>query len=127
MKTFRSLDRLHRSPQFGAACLSPRRMVTLLVVACLWHSSAIAETSDRKWVASWASSMQGAYVYSPPAPLDNPMHIYAINPDLRFAFPNATTDGAVEQTFRLIVKPDLFGEEYRLRFSNFFGTQAGDV
>ena len=68
--------------------------------------------------------MQGAYVYSPPAPLDSPFHIYAINPDLRFAFPNATTDGAVEQTFRLIVKPDLFGEGYRLRFSNFFGTQA---
>jgi hypothetical protein len=58
-----------------------------------------------------------------PAPLDDQRHIYAINPDLRFAFPNATSDGAVEQTFRLIVKPDLLGEEYRLRFSNFFGTQ----
>ena len=56
--------------------------------------------------------------------LYNPTHIYAINPDLRFAFPNATIDGAVEQTFRLIVKPDLFGEHYRLRLSNFFGTQA---
>ena len=99
-------------------------MVPLLVVACLWHSSVIAETSDRKWVATWASSMQGAYVYSAPAPLDDLRHIYAINPDLRFAFPNATTDGAVEQTFRLIVKPDLFGDNYRLRFSNFFGTQA---
>src|SRR3984885_2041682 len=124
MKTFCPLNRLHRSPQFGAPSLSPRRMVTLLVLACLWHSSAIAETSDRKWVASWASSMQEAYVYSPPAALESPLHLYAINPDLRFAFPNATTDGAVEQTFRLIVKPDLFGEEYRLRFSNFFGTQA---
>jgi lysophospholipase L1-like esterase len=68
--------------------------------------------------------MQGAYVYSPPSAFDNPTHIYAINPDLRFAFPNATVDGAVEQTFRLIVKPDLFGERYRLRFSNFFGTQS---
>jgi enterochelin esterase-like enzyme/lysophospholipase L1-like esterase len=124
MKAFRSLDRRHRSPQFGAACWSPGVTVTLLVVAHLWHSSAIAETSDKKWVASWASSMQGAYVYSPPAPLDSPFHLYAINPDLRFAFPDATTDGAVEQTFRLIVKPDLFGENYRLRFSNFFGTQA---
>ena len=37
--------------------------------------------------------MQGAYVYSPPAPLDSPFHIYLINPDLRFAFPNATADG----------------------------------
>src|ERR1700722_11211020 len=124
MKAFRSLGRLHRSPQFGAACWSPGVTVTLLVVACLWHSSAIAETSDKKWVASWASSMQGAYVYSPPAPLDSPFHIYAINPDLRFAFPNATTDGAVEQTFRLIVKPDLFGQGSPLRFLNFFGPQA---
>jgi enterochelin esterase-like enzyme/lysophospholipase L1-like esterase len=123
MKPFRSIDRLHRLSQFGAACLSPCRMVALLALVYLWHSSAIAETSDKKWVASWASSMQGAYVYSPPAALDSPFHIFAINPDLHFAFPNATTDGAVEQTFRLIVKPDLFGEDYRLRFSNFFGTQ----
>jgi enterochelin esterase-like enzyme/lysophospholipase L1-like esterase len=124
MKTFYSLDRLHRSPRFSAACLSPLIRATLLVVACLWHSSAISETPGKKWVASWASSMQGAYVYSPPSALENPTHVYAINPDLRFAFPNATVDGAVEQTFRLMVKPDLFGEHYRLRFSNFFGTQA---
>lgn len=86
--------------------------------------SAIAQERQdgKKWAACWASAMQGAYAYIPPIPPTNPFHIYDINPDLRFAFLNAT-DGAVDQTFRLIVKPDLFGEEYRLRFSNFFGTQ----
>jgi lysophospholipase L1-like esterase len=41
-----------------------------------------------------------------------------------FAFPNGNTDGVVDQTLRLIVKPDLWGRFVRLRFSNFFGTQA---
>jgi lysophospholipase L1-like esterase len=47
----------------------------------------------------------GGLCLIPPIPPTNPYHIYAINPDLRFAFPNAA-DGAVEQTFRLIIKPD---------------------
>jgi len=111
--------------QSRASLLSRVAAVVLLAASVGLNSLvSLAEEGPKKWVASWASSMQGAYVYSPPAPLDSPFHIYLINPDLRFAFPNATTDGAVEQTFRLIVKPDLFGEDYRLRFSNFFGTQA---
>jgi lysophospholipase L1-like esterase len=76
----------------------------------------------KKWAACWASAMQGVYAYLPPVPLNNPYHVYETNPDLRFAFPKVT-DGAVEQTFRLVIKPDLFGDEYRLRFSNFFGSQ----
>ena len=44
-------------------------------------------------------------------------------PDLSFALPNGATEGAVEQTFRLIVKPDLWGSIVRLRFSNNFGSQ----
>ena len=137
MDKFRLLDRIHRSShchtrfpkralhQARASLLSRVAVVVLLAASVGLNSPAsLAQEGPKKWVASWASSMQGAYVYSPPAPLDSPFHIYAINPDLRFAFPNATTDGAVEQTFRLIVKPDLFGEGYRLRFSNFFGTQA---
>src|SRR5712691_690641 len=44
-------------------------------------------------------------------------------PDLEFAFPSAET-GANDQTFRLMVRPDLWGDRFRLRFSNFFGTKA---
>src|SRR5439155_20414433 len=39
----------------------------------------------------------------------------------RFAFPDAA--GAHDQTFRLIVKPDLWGHRLRLRFSNVYGDQ----
>jgi lysophospholipase L1-like esterase len=66
----------------------------------------------QKWVTVWAGSAQGPY------PIGNP----SAQPDLRFAFPAAQT-GARDQTFRLIVLPDLWGREARLRFSNVFGTK----
>src|SRR5215472_13187328 len=66
----------------------------------------------QKWVTVWAGSAQGPY------PIGNP----SAQPDLRFAFPSAET-GARDQTFRLIVLPDLWGREGRLRFSNVFGTK----
>jgi lysophospholipase L1-like esterase len=43
-------------------------------------------------------------------------------PDQRFAFPNPAT-GARDQTMRLIVRPSIWGQQARLRFSNVFGTQ----
>ncbi len=66
----------------------------------------------QKWVTAWAASAQGPY------PVGNP----SAQPDLRFAFPSAQT-GARDQTFRLIVLPDLWGREARLRFSNVYGTR----
>ena len=42
-------------------------------------------------------------------------------PELEFAFESAA--GAIDQTFRLIIKPDLWGNRVRLRLSNTFGTQ----
>ena len=67
----------------------------------------------QKWVTSWAGSVQGPY------PVGNP----SAQPDLRFALPSQET-GAKDQTFRLIVKPDLWGQKVRLRFSNAFGAKA---
>jgi len=46
-----------------------------------------------------------------------------IQPDLAFPFPNANTTGANNQTIRSIVKPDLWGDTMRVRFSNVFGNQ----
>lgn len=111
--------RSHRSRSNSANVSALTASVMLLVIG-----AAVAQErpEGKKWAACWASAMQGVYAYLPPVPLNNPYHIYETNPDLRFAFPKAT-DGAVEQTFRLIVKPDLFGDEYRPRFSNFFGSQ----
>jgi lysophospholipase L1-like esterase len=67
---------------------------------------------DQKWVVSWTGSAQGPY------PVGNP----SAQPDQRFAFPNAET-GANDQTFRLIVRPDIWGQQVRLRFTNVFGTR----
>ena len=44
-------------------------------------------------------------------------------PDLSFALPRGDTEGATDQTFRLIVKPDLWSKTIRLRFSNTFGSR----
>jgi lysophospholipase L1-like esterase len=67
---------------------------------------------SQKWVASWAGSVQGPY------PVGNP----TAQPDLRFAFPVAEA-GARDQTFRLIVRPDIWGRQTRLRFSNALGVR----
>src|SRR3984893_11379855 len=64
-----------------------------------------------KWVTAWAASVQGPY------PVGNP----SAQPDQRFAFP-LPADGARDQTFRMIVRPDVWGRQGRLRFSNAFGT-----
>lgn len=76
----------------------------------------------RKWAATWATSIQSAYVL-PTTPQGAAVSAFDPQPDLRFALPNATTSGAVNQTFRIIVKPDLWGRRMRVRFSNVFGTQ----
>ncbi len=67
-----------------------------------------------KWVATWAASVHGPY------PSGNP----SAQPDLRFAFPDPAA-GANDQSFRLIVKPDLWGDRFRIRLSNAFG--AGTI
>jgi lysophospholipase L1-like esterase len=65
-----------------------------------------------KWVTAWAASVQGPY------PVGNP----SAQPDQSFAFPDPTA-GARNQTFRLIVRPTIWGREARLRFSNTFGSK----
>jgi lysophospholipase L1-like esterase len=67
---------------------------------------------DQKWVVSWAASAHGPY------PVGNP----SAQPDQRFAFPSPQA-GANDQTFRLIVRPDIWGRRARLRFTNAFGTK----
>jgi lysophospholipase L1-like esterase len=68
--------------------------------------------AGQKWVATWAASVHGPY------PSGNP----SAQPELKFAFPVAS-EGAVDQSFRLIVKPDLWGGRFRIRLANTFGTQ----
>ena len=83
-------------------------MRTLLLLALAMTLAAPAHA--QKWVTSWAASVQGPY------PVGNP----TAQPDLRFALPSQET-GAKDQTFRLVIKPELWGRTVRLRFSNAFG------
>jgi lysophospholipase L1-like esterase len=89
------------------------RAIACLIMALMTviSSSASAQPAER-WVTSWTGSAQGPY------PIGNP----SAQPDLRFAFPSAES-GARDQSFRLIVRPDLWGRQVRLRFSNALGTK----
>lgn len=97
------------------------------------HPASAAGQQDgnngRHWVATWATSPATFFRYTPPVPPVFPPGAPTnfapanIQPDLVFPFPNANTLGATDQTFRSIVKPDLWGNLMRFRFSNVFGTQ----
>jgi lysophospholipase L1-like esterase len=88
----------------------------------------LASAQSDHWVASWATSPAAYFVYVPPVPPVTPPGFpgdYApatIQPDQGFPFPDANKNAASNQTFRSIVKPDLWGRQMRFRFSNAFGT-----
>jgi len=86
-------------------------LVLLTVALALLPQSAQAQRGE-KWVVSWTGSAHGPY------PVGNP----SAQPDQRFAFPSPQA-GANDQTLRLIVRPDIWGREARLRLSNAFGTK----
>ena len=88
------------------------RHIGLALSLLLALALAPSAQAQEKWIAAWAASAQGPY------PVGNP----SAQPDLRFAFPSPET-GARDQTFRLIVMPDIWGRETRLRLSNAFGTR----
>jgi lysophospholipase L1-like esterase len=73
----------------------------------------LSASDNEGWVVSWTGSVQGPY------PVGNP----SAQPDQKFAFPDPAT-GARNQTFRLIVRPDLWGRQARIRLSNAFGKKA---
>jgi lysophospholipase L1-like esterase len=72
----------------------------------------LAAAERANWVTSWVASVQGPY------PVGNP----SAQPNLAPVFPAAEA-GARDQSFRLVVKPELWGRRARLRFSNALGTQ----
>ena len=84
----------------------PAVLVALALACCP------APAQSRKWVTVWTGSAQGPY----------PVGNASAQPDLRFVFPSAET-GARDQTFRLIVQPDLWSTSIRLRFSNAMGAR----
>jgi len=75
-------------------------------------SSGAAKTSSQKWITTWSASAQGPY------PTGNP----SAQPNLSYALPDPLI-GAQNQSFRMIVKPDVWGNSMRVRLSNAMGTQ----
>ncbi|TNC12286.1 lysophospholipase [Methylobacterium terricola] len=67
----------------------------------------------RHWSTAWTGSVQGPY------PIGNP----SAQPDQSFAFPDPAA-GSRDQTLRLVLRPDVWGREARLRISNAFGTRV---
>ena len=90
------------------------RRYAYLILACVLAvlPQSVWAQRGEKWVVSWTGSAQGPY------PIGNP----SAQPDQKFAFPTPDT-GARDQTFRLILRPDLWGRQARLRLTNVFGTK----
>ncbi|MEY3521307.1 MAG: hypothetical protein RLZZ177_2022 [Pseudomonadota bacterium] len=66
--------------------------------------------SGSHWVTVWAASAQGAY----------PVGSTIAQPDLNSALPEAT-QGLVNQSLRMVLRPALWSTRFRLRLSNRFG------
>ena len=86
-----------------------------LAVGVAWLLSIASPAMAQQWVASWTGSAHGPY------PIGNP----TAQPELKFAFP-IPAQGARDQSFRLIVKPDVWGPQTRIRLSNAFGLKPVD-
>src|SRR2546428_9462686 len=91
-----------------------RFIASLSLLALLAFTAPLpAQPPAQQWVASWIGSVHGPY------PSGNP----SAQPDMKPAFPSAEA-GARDQSFRMIVKPEIWGKEARLRLSNALGTRA---
>ncbi len=89
-----------------------RRLALLLLTMLCVPLLTAGQAAAQQWVASWTASAHGPY------PIGNP----TAQPELKYAFASGE-QGARDQTFRLIVKPDVWGPQTRIRLSNAFGTK----
>jgi hypothetical protein len=91
-------------------------LVLLLVVSLApvtaGAQAAARAASGQKWVVAWVGSIQGPY------PVGNP----SAQPEMKLAFPSDEA-GARDQSFRMVLKPEIWGREARVRFSNALGTK----
>ncbi len=87
------------------------RLLPKLLLAAL-SAAGTTPAWAQHWATVWSGSDQGPY----------PAGIASAQPDLSFAFPHPEA-GSHEQSFRLIIKPDLWGRQMRFRFSNTYGAR----
>lgn len=88
--------------------------LTASLTCALLPGASAQTTAVRKWAASWTMAPSGTFT----GPTSG---VPAL--DLSLALPNAKTDGAYEQTMRMIVKPDLWSKKMRFKLTNVFGTK----
>lgn len=91
------------------------RILAPLVAAALLAilpSIGRGQTPAPHWVTAWAASAQGPY----------PSGYPSAEPVLSFALPTVDS-GAHDQSFRMIVRPDIWGRLLRVRLSNVLGTR----
>src|SRR6187401_1489091 len=86
--------------------------MSALLLASLLFTVALQTQAPLKWITTWTASAQGPY----------PSGNASAQPDQRFAFPTPAS-GARDQTFRMVVRPDVWGRQLRVRLSNAFGTR----
>src|SRR5437879_9404157 len=91
------------------------RFTKLVFVALLVAAGAHAKDDGpkgRRWVASWITAPQGTF-----GGVNAPRLV-------NLAFPPTSTmpPQASNQTLRMIVKPDVWGDTMRVRLSNYWGT-----
>lgn len=84
----------------------------LLFCTILFGQPLMADMNGKKWATSWLGAVHGPY------PVGNP----SAQPDLSLVFPSPK-DGANDQSFRMIVKPSIWGNEMRIRLSNVLGSK----
>ena len=93
-------------------CTMLRLAVTIVATLSVMLPPSASAGHGQKWVTSWAASAQGPY----------PVGHASLQPDQQFAFPSEAT-GARDQTFRLVLRPSVWGREARIRLTNVFGTR----
>ena len=72
----------------------------------------VEKRQDGFWTTVWTASMHGPY----------PSGNATGQPEMQFVFPDPAK-GATNQSFRMIVRPDVFGRSARIRFTNVLGAQ----
>ncbi|HMY76365.1 MAG TPA: GDSL-type esterase/lipase family protein, partial [Blastocatellia bacterium] len=97
--------------RLSPALLNKSLACALMLLAGGAAFSIPTSAQNQKWAASWAASAHGPY----------PAGNASAQPVLQFAIESAET-GATDQSFRLMIRPTLWGRSGRLRFSNAFGT-----
>src|SRR5712692_2328503 len=116
-----------KRPRPGDSNMSKPRNVTfmrmLLLAVCL-AASAVAKDDrhdgGKKWVASWTTAPQSTFAgVNAPRLVNLAFPFTPASPGVPATVPQATN-----QTLRMIVKPDLWGDTMRVRLSNYWGTGA---